>query len=393
MPGISGTFDRTLGEAQSLGGPAARLADARLARLRDLVKRNRATLDLDDAGQPVVRSEVLALEPSADSLAVARQAGFVVDHEVKLPALGVAFVVLRASGAQSTVQAVHRLRRLDPAGRYDFDHLYGASGPAGTPLASRSRACSAALVGVRLGMVDGAVAVGHPAFARSAIEQRSFVASPGAAVNHGTAVASLMVGDAPGFAGSAPGARLYAADVYGAGPAGGSAEAVVRALDWMASNRVPVINVSLVGPANLMLEAAVRALGAKGELLVAPVGNDGPAAPPQYPASYPGVIAVTAVDAKGRLLPEAGRARHVDFAARGAGVTVAKPGGGYDKARGTSFAAPVVAGKLVQWLREPDPARSAQAIADLAARARKAGSALGHGVVGEPSPKTSNAPC
>jgi subtilisin family serine protease len=242
-------------------------------------------------------------------------------------------------------------------------------------------------------MVDGAVAVGHPAFARSAIEQRGFATTLGAAIDHGTAVASLMVGNAPGFTGSAPGARLYAADVYGAGPTGGSAEAVVRALDWMASNRVPVINVSLVGPANLMLETAVRALRAKGELLVAPVGNDGPAAPPQYPASYPGVIAVTAVDAKGRLLPEAGRARHVEFAARGAGVTVARPDGGYDKVRGTSFAAPVVAGKLGQWLHEPDRAKSAQAIANLAARARKAGDALGHGVVGEPSAQTSNTPC
>jgi hypothetical protein len=387
-PDIGGTMDRTLRTTQQLEGSAARLADARLARLRDLVKRNRQALDVDDHGQPVIRSEVLALAPGAASLSTARQAGFVVDQEGPLVSLGVDLVVLHGPPGLSTVQAVNRLRRLDPGGHYDFDHLYS---PAAEPSARRegqSKACMAASgAGARLGLVDGRAAVDHPALAGARIEQRNFAPGRGTVSAHGAAVASLMIGEAPGFSGVAPGAILYAADVYGSGPTGGSAEAIVRALDWMAANRVPVINVSLVGPANLMLEAAIRALGVKGELVVAPVGNDGPAAPPQYPASYPGVVAVTAVDARGRLLPEAGRASHVDFAALGAGVIVVKPGGGYDKVRGTSFAAPVVAGNLGLLLHEPDPARSAQAVSALAARARKAGAGLGRGVVGgTPSP-------
>ncbi|WP_031310193.1 S8 family serine peptidase, partial [Sphingobium sp. C100] len=70
------------------------------------------------------------------------------------------------------------------------------------------------------------------------------------------------------------------------------------------------------------------------------------AAPPAYPASYPGVIAVTGIDGRGRLLPEAGRALHVDFAAPGADMQAATMADGKGAVRGTSFAAPLVAGRL-----------------------------------------------
>src|SRR5256885_5630000 len=44
---------------------------------------------------------------------------------------------------------------------------------------------------------------------------------------------------------------------------------------------------------------------ARGHLVVAAVGNDGPAAPPLYPAAWPGVVGVTAVDARQQVLGEA----------------------------------------------------------------------------------------
>ena len=80
--------------------------------------------------------------------------------------------------------------------------------------------------------------------------------------------------------------------------------------------------------------------------MVAAVGNDGPAAPPQFPASYPGVIAVTGVDAGDRALREAGRALHLDYAAPGADLVAALPGKGYVAVRGTSFAAPLVTARI-----------------------------------------------
>ena len=231
--------------------------------------------------------------------------------------------------------------------------------------------------GPRIGLIDTGIDAKHPAFAASLIEQRGFAPGGVTPAAHGTAVASLIVGEARDFHGAAPGANLLAADVYGAGPTGGSVEAIVQGLAWMAENHVRVINISLVGPPNLTLELAVRALVDRGVLIVAPVGNDGPAAAPLYPAAYPGVVAVTGVDRRGKVLVEAARAGHMDFAAPGADLEAARTGGGFARVRGTSFAAPIVAGRLADLLRGEDRASAARALAALSDQARQAGGVVG----------------
>ena len=193
-------------------------------------------------------------------------------------------------------------------------------------------------------MIDGGVA-SHPSLARANVEQRGFAGDP-QPTGHGTAVGSLLVGDQGPFRGAVRGAQLYVGDVYGGNPAAGSVTSILRALAWAASKNPAVINISLVGPNNGALARAVSTLRARGVQIVAAVGNDGPAAPAQYPASYPGVIAVTGVDAAGRALPEAGRSAHLDFAAPGADMVAASPGQGFAVVRGTSFAAPLAAARL-----------------------------------------------
>jgi subtilisin family serine protease len=130
---------------------------------------------------------------------------------------------------------------------------------------------------------------------------------------------------------------------------------------------VPVINISLVGPDNPVLARAVAALVARGHVIVAAVGNDGPAAPPLYPASYPGVIGVSGVDAKLRALPEAASGPQVDFVASGL------DGEGRHALRGTSFAAPIVARLAASRVQAPSPGADAQMQAALAAQARDLG--------------------
>ncbi len=140
------------------------------------------------------------------------------------------------------------------------------------------------------------------------------------------------------------------ADVYGSDPAGGNALAIVRALGWLASSGCKLVTISLVGPRNAVLERAIRQAQRRGIVIVAAVGNDGPAAPPAYPASYDAVVAVTGVDRKGRALIEAGRALHVDYAAPGAEVHAINARGRPVSLRGTSFATPLVAIRLADAL-------------------------------------------
>ena len=95
-----------------------------------------------------------------------------------------------------------------------------------------------------------------------------------------------------------------------------------------------------------MLHAVVDDLWARGVVIVAAVGNDGPAARPLYPAGYDSVIGVTAVDAQKQIYRWANQGPQVKFAAWGVGEKVAEGNGGYTEESGTSFATPIVAARL-----------------------------------------------
>jgi len=344
------------------------------SRARALIRRSDGALEADPRGWPTVRAEILAVDLSPAGRRSAIDAGFTVVREERLEALDLAVVVLAPPRRLSLHRAVERLRDLDPAGTYEFNHVYSPAGtlaeaPAAPPASSpKAHAGSPATQagGVRIGLIDTGVDAGHPALAGATIRQRGF-AGPARPAPHGTAVASLLAGRSGGFSGAAPGASVFVADVYGGSPSGGASTGVAEALGWMVQNEVPVVNVSLVGPRNALVEAAIRRARGRGLLVVAAVGNDGPAAAPLYPASYPDVVGVTAVNAGGRALPEAARGPQVDFAAPGADMAAAGPGEGYVSVRGASFAAPLVAGLLARRHGRADPVEA------LAAEARDLG--------------------
>jgi subtilisin family serine protease len=239
---------------------------------------------------------------------------------------------------------------------------------------------------IKVGLIDGGVDVTHAVFREATIQQYGCGGSavPSA---HGTAVASLIAGRSARFHGARPGAALYAADVYCGKPTGGAVDAVADAFAWLARERVPTINVSLVGPPNVTLQSVVRAVTSRGFVVVAAVGNDGPAAPPLYPASYPDVVGVTGVDVRQRALFEAARGKQVDFAAPGADMAAAGIDQTYTAVRGTSFAAPFVAGLLAPEMAVPDKSAAERAIAALTNQAVDLGSrgvdtTYGNGLVG-----------
>jgi subtilisin family serine protease len=365
---------------------------ARQARLRNLLRVHRAELDRDPRGELIVREEILAFAPAADALQKALAAGFTIRRQRALEGIDASIVVLQPPAGLSMRRALQRLRSLDRAGVYDFNHVYLESGTAAEPATVQPAAPSRSSTpahghDVKLGLIDGGLATAHPALAGADIHRHG---CNDAAVPtlHGTAVAALLVG---GFPAARPAdarrVQLFAADIYCAAATGGAVDAVVEALAWMLEQRVPVVNVSLVGPPNALLERVVALVIARGQTIVAAVGNDGPAAAPLYPAAYRDVIAVTAVDRNRKVLLEAGRGRFVDFAAPGADFSAAAPPDGVASVRGTSFAAPIVAGLLARQVDRLDKAAADAAVLGLSLAAVDLGArgldpVYGHGLVG-----------
>ena len=377
-------LDRVRGPAERLldRTPLPELARVRLDQVNALLARHPTLIEADPLGNPAVRDEVLAWNPSGEGLRTADRLGLSVAREEDYPELGQRLVVLRLPAGASTAALLAALRDADPDGAYDYNHLFTGSGAAAAQGDAAAPAQgSAQRRAVRIGLVDSGVDRQHPVFAgaRPTLWGCAGAAHP---APHGTAVAALMVGEAPVFRGAAPGASLYAADVYCDSPTGGSVDRIAQALAWLAREGVGVINISLVGPANAALGRAVAAMQARGHLIVAAVGNDGPAAPPLYPASYPWVVGVSGVDRRGRPLPEAARGPQVSFAAPGSQMVSAAPGAPpYRQVRGTSFAAPIVAALLAPHLPKPDPAAARIALSKLGGGAR-VDDAVGFGIVG-----------
>jgi subtilisin family serine protease len=105
---------------------------------------------------------------------------------------------------------------------------------------------------------------------------------------------------------------------------------------------VKVVNLSLSGPDNEPLRRVIARVQTQGIHLIAASGRPNRSRDLGYPAKYPGVIAVSAVDNRLRPSRLAIRGDHITFSAPGAGIAVAKRPAGVRRVEGTSFAAPFV---------------------------------------------------
>ena len=385
VPGAGLPLDPVQAPLQTVDALAARgeglvaELDLRIA-ARTLARREPRRVALDPDGAAILRGVYLAIDADAAALAAARDAGFGIDDDgPHAEALDLSLVRLRDLRDRTPAQALRALRTAMPRAQATFDHLYFPAGapsspPAAAPAdASPSRASPPAL---HAGVIDGGVDAALPALRAARIERHG---CDGRAVPqaHGGIVASRL------FAGEA--GVLHAADLWCGDRVGGGTAALVDALDWMARQRVPVINISLVGPANPVLERVVAAMVARGHVLVAAAGNGGPAAPPQYPAAYPGVVAVAAVDARLRTLPESASGPQIAFCAPGV-LDRTSPAAKGAPQRGTSYAAPLVARLFAERLTVPSPAEARNAYATLVAQARDVGAPgrdtrCGHGLL------------
>jgi len=214
--------------------------------------------------------------------------------------------------------------------------------------------------GVRIGLLDGPVATHHPALSGQAVVQKVLFAGgrQAAPVQHATAIASLLIGNptVPGLGGVVPAAGLYVGVVMQQGDddVRSTTEDLLSGLDWLLGQSVQVINLSLGGPRNALLELALQRVLARGIGVVAAAGNGGADAAPSYPAAQTGVVAVTAVDIEAKPARDASRGDYIDLAAPGVDVWVAAGQNAGRYASGTSLAAPLVAAALAQLGGKPE---------------------------------------
>jgi subtilisin family serine protease len=208
-------------------------------------------------------------------------------------------------------------------------------------------------------MIDTGVNTDHPALRgqRLTVHQIELDDRAAAGRQHGTAIAAMLLGTIEGrVPGLLPNAELVAVEAFHSGAAGEQADAfsLAGAFDVLLREGVDVINLSFSGPANAVLERMVARATDAGIGLVAAAGNGGPGAPPAYPAAWPQVIAVTAVDSRERPYRQANQGPYVMLAAPGVNIWTAASVSGGRLRSGTSYAAPFVTAVLaVERLRAP----------------------------------------
>jgi len=233
--------------------------------------------------------------------------------------------------------------------------------------------------GVTIAVLDTGVDAAAPDLAGSVLSGPDLSRS-GRAANgpfygiHGTEVASIIAGhghgpgNSEGIIGVAPAAKILSVRVAldagdpmlrNPGITAGLPAAIAAGIRYATNNGASVIDLPMdpgaadatgtAGVPGLAVsspaeQSAVAYARSKGVLLVAPAGDDGAGAGiVNYPAAYPGVIAVGAFDKNFTKAPFSSHQPYVTLTAAGTGVTAASPSG-YTTISSTAAASAVVAG-------------------------------------------------
>lgn len=214
--------------------------------------------------------------------------------------------------------------------------------------------------GVVVAVIDTGVRAGHPDLRGRVLKGWDFISSDNAASDmngHGTHVAGTIAAtknNRRGIAGLAPSAKILPVRVLD-GNGSGNTATVARGIVYAVKKGADVINLSLAGDqADAQTRAAVAYAVKKNVVVVAAAGNRGCGASPTYPAAYPNVIGVGAIDRYNRVAPYSQCGSYVDVVAPGSSIAStmiyrSHPdlgcgyGYGYCRLSGTSMAAPYAA--------------------------------------------------
>jgi len=326
---------------------------------------------------PELASEhVLAVGLNSSALARARELGFTISHSSARGRGHGRVAQLVPPPGLDAVAASELLRTEFPGSQVGLNYAYrpyrNATGESGQS-AARAQGVRQATIGgcnpdrcyapgvigwqhdlgacaknARIGIIDTSADLSHPALKGRNIELGDFL--PGGATPiadaHGTGILTILAGDPnSGTPGLVPDAHFFAANVYRADEGGrpvADTLSLLKAIDWMVASKVEVVNMSLSGPDDKLLQDAIAETSKRGIVFVAAAGNGGPGAPPSYPAAYANVVAVTAVDKNLRGYIHANHGEYIDIAAPGVNIWTALPNALEGYQSGTSFAAPHV---------------------------------------------------
>jgi thermitase len=165
--------------------------------------------------------------------------------------------------------------------------------------------------------------------------------------DHGTHVSGTVdaiANNGKGAAGVAFNSKLSECKALSSSGSGSTA-GIANCIVWASQQGDRVISMSLGGPASTTLEQAVQTAwnNGNGAVIVAAAGNDGNSTV-SYPAGYPEVVSVAAVDSSDAHASFSNVNGDVEVSAAGVDVLSAKRGGGYERLSGTSMATPNAAG-------------------------------------------------
>ena len=200
------------------------------------------------------------------------------------------------------------------------------------------------------------------------VEFRQYANGPPRDCNgHGTHVAGTIGArdDTAGVVGVAPGIRLHAVKVLNCAGSGSWSD-VISGINYVAATtaRPAVANMSLGGPQNTAVDAAVKGAAAKGVFFGVAAGNDGADACGHSPAAAgttSGVDTVAATDSSDTEASWSNYGKCVDIWAPGVSIYSTYKGGSYATLSGTSMATPHVVGGAALYLSK-NPAASPGAV-------------------------------
>lgn len=219
-------------------------------------------------------------------------------------------------------------------------------------------------VGVTVAVIDSGVDADVPDLRGQVLEGKDFSGLPGNAntdaKGHGTRMALFIAGTGKGAGafGLAPGAKILPLHASGTNFETDS-RSMASAIRFAADSDAKVINISRGTPGESPEEAsAIHYALSKGKIIFAAVGNSGDKANlVEYPAAFPGVVGVSAVDRQIKAAPWSQSGPQVVLAAPGADMVAPCTDGtsGICTGDGTSDATALAsASAALIWSAHPD---------------------------------------